>query len=332
MMFVLQPGGAVPLPAQLLVVRVHVPPGQPVPRLEAVAATPGPGAGPLDVAAARVLALTVTQPTTVRVRPGDGGVFGPGSVFGLSVQTEGVNGSTVSLQGVDVSGLRQRELVLLTPREDQVVVSAVAQVADLALPPVAVAARIAARERLGVARLPPAQAIPLTVVVDVSASMRPRLAAGEVERALELLVGLAQVVSGPDAPAAALCAHELSSIPTAAPTSWAAEVSGAAAARRAVVGFRSSRVPVPRSGGVTYLVTDAVPADLAPDRPDPLHLVLLGDADPGTGTGAMAEVGPLPAATAVTVLPAVPTASVDPTADAVASLLAPLDLAEERSR
>lgn len=298
MMYLLQPGQTIELPAQLLVVRVQPPAGQPVPRVEALAAGTGGASVHQPSGTPGLLALSVAEPTTIRVRPVAAGPFGAGSVFTLHVQTEGADASSVALQGIDASGLLQRDLVVLEPRGEVVAVRAVAETRDVSLPATADAARMRARAHLGVPRLPESAAVELAVVVDVSASMTPFAAGGELEQALELLLGVSQVVAGPGAPAASCCGRRLRPVLGGAPETWAAAVTRAAAEQRPVVGFRSRAIPRGGERGVTFVLTDDLPADLDSERPD-LRLVLLGVGEDGAESAQ-------PGTTPITTLPTRP--------------------------
>lgn len=271
----LEQGRSVTLPAQLLLVGVRGPSGPP-PQLDAVLV--GRGAGERirrDIERhPGALVLEVTEPITIRLRPSaDSATFAPGSAFSVSIGGDAPDADRVVLNSVDASGLRSRDLVTLTPVGDEIEVLALTQTWEPELPPLATRARSAARVLFSDRDVEEGQ-VAVRVVVDGSASMRPSLHSGWLERVLELLMGASQLICSSRRVTAALCAQSWTDLGQDL-SGFAAPVAAAASARVPAIGFRSALIPESDQATLTFVLTDAVPADLSPDRADALHLVLL---------------------------------------------------------
>ena len=66
-----------------------------------------------------MLVLTVTEPTTIRLRPPPGeAVFASNSTFSVVIGPDTPESDRAVLSAVDASGLRQRDLVTLAPDGD----------------------------------------------------------------------------------------------------------------------------------------------------------------------------------------------------------------------
>lgn len=304
----LQQGRSVSLPAQLLLVRVQsnvTSPagsgGSTAPQLDAVVVS-GDGR---ESAATEVerspgsLVLGVGEPVTIRMRPPVGAAtFGPDSSYTISIGGDTPESDRVVLNSVDASGLRHRDLVTLVPVRDEIVVTALGDTWEAELPPAAARARTAARAVLAEWDVPEDQAV-LNVVVDVSASMRPYLRSGALEGALELVMGATQSVSSSPRVHGALCGQYRAGIGDHDLTSFAAGIAARAGQQSLSIGFRSRLVPEGGDGDLTYVITDAVPADLDPERSDQLHLVILS----GSVSLAVPQLSP---SMGVTLVPAAP--------------------------
>jgi hypothetical protein len=287
--FILEPGRSIPLPAQLLVVRVQARGAAVPPLVDVLSAASGRPVDGRDLTAAPgMVALAVTEPVTIRIRPAGGlDAFPPHSIVSLNVGAETPDASSVTLPGVDASGLPQRDLVTLTPSGDEVLVTALVESRDAELPPLAAQARVAAREVLGLPRVRAEDAVNLSIVVDTTASMRPLLVSGAVERALELVMGAGQVIGADQPVQAAGCGQGIVTLPPQRLDGFARSVAGAAAELEASTGFRSRLIPRPQAASVTYVVTDAVPADAVPAaQGSGLHLLILSAAAEPAAVGA----------------------------------------------
>ncbi|MBM7368882.1 hypothetical protein [Gordonia hydrophobica] len=102
-----------------------------------------------------VILPAISEPTTIGAVPEAGlDRFAPGTVLHLSLTPEGslaTGGDTAALAPRDVSGLAFVNLATVAPQPDgQLQITTLLAVRDTALPPVAHAARIAARGVLGV--------------------------------------------------------------------------------------------------------------------------------------------------------------------------------------
>lgn len=177
------------------------------------------------------------------------------------------------LSAVDVAGLSHRDLVSLESDDRGIVVSGMGDQGGSGgsdggnpLPELGERARVAAREILGVDRVPSMSAVNVVVALDQSASMQPSLADGSVRAVLEVIAGLSRVLC----PGRRLVAGLMTS-----PVTWLEEVDAAelpglavdrAAAEPFALGFRSAEQTLRGfsrdENTVTYVVTDAVPADL----------------------------------------------------------------------
>lgn len=212
------------------------------------------------------------------------GDFGPGSsaALSLSVERPGLPSDTVQVTGLDVSGLPRAELATITSRDRALVVSAPEE--EVALGPLATAARTGTRRILGVTRVGDDASLDVTFAVDASASMRELARSGALEPAIELLVGVAAVIAD-HTPRVVLVADGVREVAAPDPASLAASVVAALVAGPAVLGMRSAHTALnglARDGySLVYLLTDGIPPDLAAlEREDAVpgearHLVVL---------------------------------------------------------
>lgn len=291
MILTLQPGAGATLPAQLLSVKLQRLGGAGaasavLPELEAVALTADGSERALTdvIRHSGTLVLAVHEPTLIRIRPSTrSGTFPIGSVYGLVVGPEGSDSDRAALKSVDASGLRSCSLVTLSPSGSDVVVTAVAQAAQVVLPPAADQARATAREVVGAPRVSASEAVAVRVVIDASASFRPVIAGGWLATTIELVSGIATVISSAESLPVTACGRSqfaLGDHRFAQPgTSTADEIAEIAPS----IGFRSALVPDGGGRGLTYVITDGVPADLAPASRDLVHLILLRAAPPDHG-------------------------------------------------
>lgn len=279
--FMLQQGRPVRLVDQLLVVRAQATEGQQPPRVEAVTLDAHGEERPVDEVErhAGTLVLAVDQVTTIRLTPPVGDlVFASNSSYSVVIGPDSPTGDQVVLGSVNASGLSRRNLVTLQPDGNEIVVTAVAETWEPVLPPLAARARVAARAVLAQASVTGAGCVAVQVVVDGSASMRPALASGAVERALELLMGASQPISSSSRVGASLCGQSRTAFLDQRLDDFASPVVAEALKVAPSIGFRSTLVPEGGADTLTYVVTDAIPADLDPGRSDRLHLLILSAA------------------------------------------------------
>ncbi|HEY5783696.1 MAG TPA: hypothetical protein VIT65_02865 [Microlunatus sp.] len=281
MIFTLQPGVAATLPAQLLSVRLQTRGAATLPELDAVVVEPG---GEERVRTDLVrhpgrLALAIQEPTLIRIRPAGGAPrFGTGAVFGLVVGAEASDADQAVLKSVDVSGLGACHLIALTPSGSDVVITAVAQSAHVVLPPGADRARVATREVIGSPTVPASEAASIRLAIDSSASMRPTIASGWLAWTVELISGIATVVSDLATLPTTACGRTSTTLPDHRFDQGGGRVVDELGEVPPSIGFRSALVPDGGGHGMTYLVTDAVPVDHPGERRDLVHLVILGGA------------------------------------------------------
>lgn len=225
--------------------------------------------------------------TVVRLAPaGHRGVFADGTKVTVRLQTEqprNVEPDVVEVRAVDVSGLAFRDFLAVEPAGDRLTVTALGRLRDVPLGPLSTAARTAARARLGVDRAD--EPVDLVIAVDTSASMGAVLSDGSVSALVDMVTGLSHVIGWDRTLEVHLLGDEVTRLPDTPSTELAARTVAAMADIGFGTGFRSApvdhRVHGVRRETLTYVLTDAVPADAtalqAADRTDDArHLVLLG--------------------------------------------------------
>ena len=289
-LYLLKGGEQVSLPTRPLVIRVQSPTGAVSHRLRA--AVP-PGA-PAPVALERYGMLVLPRlsgPTTAQLIPAPGlDLFPPQSVLNVLVGPDGGDPNADYAQlTVDVSGLPVADLVTFVPAGPSIQVQALGRPKDPDLPPHAELARDVTRELLGRPTVSRDDAVDLVIGVDCSPSMRSYTGDGSLEATLEVFAGVASVLD-PDAEVeGVLVGRQSMRLRPEAIDTFARSTTEAVGRQPLITGLRSATLGSPAAGALTYLVTDAVPADFVagPDRP---HLVILG---------ARGEVGPGLSGTAV---------------------------------
>lgn len=146
----------------------------------------------------KVIVPVVDQPLVVRATPSGGGTFASSTVISCTAEIE-VRGDhdpeRAVLAQVDLSGLTGRDLIEVVPDGPRLRLTSMGVVTQTELPELAAAARDAAREVLGAERAPREQRTALTILVDCSASMRPLMEEGSLASAVEVVVGVAQVMN-----------------------------------------------------------------------------------------------------------------------------------------
>ena len=209
--------------------------------------------------------------TVIRIAHADGGVaFPAGSSVALTlgVDRPGVSDpDRVMLPAVDVSGLLSRDLVELDGDGASILVRALGTHDESPLPELASRARAAARQVLGVDRVPAAQEVMLVVAMDGSASVRRLAGTGAVDAVLDVLRGIARVI--------ALDGEVTRVALVGDTTSWVGAGAGRTPLEAAVaelraapaeIGFRSVqpglRRLAPDENVVVYVITDEIPTDV----------------------------------------------------------------------
>lgn len=215
-----------------------------------------PGDGTLVVPAPEQL-------TVIAVAPAAGAAFPDGTVLTLTV------GQEVELRDVNVSGLGQTALLRFEREGGALLVSTpyigVRPGDRDNLSELGKRARTVTRELLGVPDL--AEPLSMTILVDDSASMRVPLRDGALAAVLDILDGMAEVLTPGRQPELGLLGSSLRWI-TPGEQTWLSqavesELANATWGLGARLGM-AEQAPGPRA--VSYLVTDAVPADLAAFR------------------------------------------------------------------
>ncbi len=269
--YVLEGGKSITLPNHPVSIRLQS--GAHAVRLEASASS-----GPVQVispTAGLMVVPKVSEAITIRAVPGGGDRFGPGSVLDLMVGYESrqdLDPDRGVLSGVDVSGLRHRDILVLEPEGDRIRVTVLGPpAAEAPLPPVAERARDAARELLGTDQLPPGEAITSVVAVDLSASMRGLHTDGTVAQVLDIIAGIHRVIGRSEDGhlRAALVTDTPRWLTPAPPERFASAVTEQCTDVALATGFRAGAVlDVPGVGPQSdrvrrWIVTDGVPADAA---------------------------------------------------------------------
>lgn len=114
----------------------------------------------------------------------------------------------------EVSGLASIELATIAPATvDQVAVTTRLTVADAPLPPLSNRARVACRGALGMDTLPPDRQVAAACVIDASASVAALVGDGTLAAAIDIVAGVAAVISGPRPLRACLADEKYTEIP-----------------------------------------------------------------------------------------------------------------------
>ena len=232
----------------------------------------------------RAVVEQLRRPLTIRLLPERAGEFAAGAALTVRVTTEPTfdsAGDDVLVQAVDVSGLPVRDVIEIGALDRATLsVKANKVVRDEQLGPLASAARAAARAHLRDAAPDP---VNILIAVDTSASMAYPLSWLSVDAVVDVLAGMSQVIGQDRELAVCLLAGGVVRLEPVPVRELAAETRGAIQRVRPGCGFRSAPSGLPvRPPSVTYVVTDAVPADVASlaaagGPEDRRHLVLLAD-------------------------------------------------------
>ena len=238
----------------------------------------------------------VTGRVLLRIEPTGTEVFAQGSRANVSVTANdpgAADPERAVLPPVDLAGLRGQDAISIERGTDGLVVrSEVRKVVQVTLGRLADAARVVATELLGTQRLDGDDAIDTAIAIDASASFRRAVERGQVRRVLDLIDGVASVIdldrvadttilAATPIPVVApangtLADGVVSAFAELVPESGAPLASGEASELARIV----ERVAPGRA--VTYVVTDAVPADrpaferLHAADGRALHLVVIG--------------------------------------------------------
>jgi hypothetical protein len=203
----------------------------------------------------------------VRVLPGRGvGLFAEGTTVNLTIRTDrgrDGEGDVVVVRDVPVSGLAVCDLVALEIHDaTRLQVFALAIPRNTPLGPLAAAARDATRHRLGDDDTMRARS--LLVAVDMSVSMSAAFRDGTVAATVDVVAGMSDVIGVGQELRVCLLAEHPVLLPPAEPADLAAATLDAAGTTGMGCGFRSVPAGLPTvAGGLTFVVTDGVPADAA---------------------------------------------------------------------
>lgn len=211
----------------------------------------------------QVIVPVVDQPVRVGLLPEDE-VFGPQSVVTVALGPDAPAGAgdvdRAVLDAVDLSGLRRRDIVIMEPEAGRIKISTVGVVSDEVLPPTAEMARDAARELLGVPRLPVERRVELVIGLDSSASMHRLPPDRLVRPALEILAGLGVVIAAENSVRGLVIGWEAVPAPVGPAAAFADLMIDTLSGRGLDIGCRTELLPAPGPRTVRWLITDAVPA------------------------------------------------------------------------
>jgi len=208
---------------------------------------------------------------TVRVVPIDGRLFPSPTVahIDIAVDNPGVPDPERAVLGaVSLDALSSRDLLAIEHVGDSLRVRA-AQVEgpEVELGPVGDAARVAATEVLGVRAVDPISALNVVVAVDSSASMTALREDGTVDTVVQVLAGLAAVITPGMSVGGALVGSSTTRLAAADVGVLVSTLAAAQNSRTPSSGLRSGAPDLSgfslTGNTVTYLITDAVPADVA---------------------------------------------------------------------
>lgn len=199
--YVLNPGGEVPLERQPLRCEITLPSGLAGAQLTATVAG-SPATSALDYGRKDLLVLAdITAETTLSITPGPGlSEFSAGTVAQLCIfgaPRPGSEPDRVNLSPLDVSGLSSVELLRIAPTERGIVASAVTRTVARKLTTLGNAARVACGTLLGQAGASGVPDTRISVVLDSSASFRSLVDDDSMGAVVDALTGIADV-----------CAHD----------------------------------------------------------------------------------------------------------------------------
>lgn len=287
--YILESGQEVPLaPRPLRIVAVAAAPGE-VPVVLG-GHSPSGGATDLITLPERRDALVVRSlpgSVTITAAPGGSGTFPAGARLTVTVTVE--DGSpdpvSISVDGLDVSGLRDVAILSAQPHEQGTLLRIEETGASEGLSELGEASRVIATELLGRPSLEPAAAVDLLILVDASASFD--LVAESARALLHVLSGVA-VVMAPQQRRRDVALLGLE--PQTAGYSSLASLGDEVIAQRAdsppSSGFRSApqrlHAWVSENPVQLFILTDGVPADIdrwsdPGYRGRPPHLVVIGE-------------------------------------------------------
>lgn len=225
----------------------------------------------------------LAEETVVRVRPPlEVTTFGEGTRVRLNVRVDTpAERYEITVQPVDVSALPVRDLVCVEPDGNGLRVTALDAVRDLPVRPLAARARGEARRLLGYDRVRDDRAVRMAVGIDMSASMAHCLHDQSLAAAVDVLVGLWQVVGDVhEFPHVCLLGEKETWLPPMKPLELAGFVGDQMQRHGFELGSPSQLSEPPGTphtrACARFVITDAVPADFDRSGHGPVHLVVLG--------------------------------------------------------
>lgn len=281
-------GATVALPRRPLQIRVQPASGLVLEvRSSAVGATVGrfPQPGLVVLPSVKAPAVVVARSATGRPLPAATTV----SVDIVSGAAASADPERAVLSQVKLGGLIERELVEIEGADERLLIRAAGDgTTEVDLDPLGDAARAAAAALLGTSVIGADEALNVVVAVDRSASFRPRLADGALEAVLAVLSGIAATLVRDLRVGAAVLGEDVTWARVTSPADFANVLAPAVLASRPASAFRSGDPALatfdPDRNTQVYLVTDAVPGDLAAleaaeqEDGQGRHLVVLAEA------------------------------------------------------
>lgn len=175
-----------------------------------------------------VVVPRVSEPVTISVASADGEPFPIGSRLYLDILIDDpavIDKDRVQLQSIDVSGLTHRPLVIAEPQGQRIAIRRSEELGQgQSFGGLIDATVVAARQLLGAGQVPESAQRHIRTFIDGSASMRQSIQDGSIEAAVELLVGIAQVVAVDQTIHANLLGARVRPIDSASPATLAGDV------------------------------------------------------------------------------------------------------------
>jgi len=233
----------------------------------------------------------VADQVVVRLLPIGATRFDESTVVHVSASVPGddpgAEASRAVLDPVSLAGLDARDVLILDADAGLIRIRGVRVAAKLRLSALGMTARVATRELLGVESVDDISALDVRVAIDESASFRTRVLDRNLADVLDMFAGILAVIAPDRRVGGATVGEGVHPVTVAGLESLSETLVQALADRRPSSGFRSGHRDLrgfsPDGNAMTYVITDAVPADVADlERADRIpgearHLVVLGE-------------------------------------------------------
>lgn len=216
-----------------------------------------------------VILPSVKTQTKVSVVPLGRDRFPSTTIAHLSVVVEdrqSADPHRVVLVPVDISGLDHKDLISVSPASGGLCLRAAQSREDADLGPLGNAARVAAREFLGVQCLDQSEAMQVRVVVDGSGSTAHLTTTGATAAVIDVICGVSQVISDGNSVTAMVVGSQRGRSFDANFEAVGAAIDAELMKHTSSIGFNSALTSETQQAGIgrsmTYILTDSVPADV----------------------------------------------------------------------